>query len=70
MSITMKQLEKRQRGRTPMAKENRRTMQIRFSVEEQAMVLDGLEHVRKIKKQTDEDLRTIDILIERTAALK
>lgn len=69
-TLSMKKLVKRQRGRPPMKKQNRRTMQIRLSIDEQTLMLDSLELVRERMERVDEDLRIIDVLIERTAALK
>lgn len=70
MSLSMKALQKRQRGRTPMAKENRRAMRIRFSIDEQTMFLDGLDYIRRTLLQTDSDTRMVDILIERVSEAK
>lgn len=70
MSLSMKDLQKRQRGRTPMAKENRRAMRLRFSIDEQLMIIDGLEYIRRVLLQTDSDTRKVDVLIERVSEAK
>lgn len=66
----MKQPTPLRRGRKPLAEETRRTMQIRLSIDEKSLVLDGLTHVRSTLVQAGDDLQKIDVLIDRVATLE
>jgi len=60
----------RRRGRKPIADDDRRTMQIRLSIDERSLVLEGLRHMHDIIWSKGDDMHKIDTLFSRVMALK